>query len=133
MAAAKFGDDRQQKKYGVLIGADGDLAVVKITHLDQGSLGRVPQIQHLAGVIEQDLAGEGERTVLGRAVKKALTDLGLEPSDGLADRRLSAVEHLGGPRKTALARDRYQNLKLIDIHNPVRGTRTAETRPLALR
>jgi hypothetical protein len=68
-------------------------------------------------MIDQHLAGGGQRTVFGRPVEELLTYFQLEPANSLANRWLGAAKDLGRPRKAALASDRDKNFKLVDIHS----------------
>ena len=103
---AKLLDHRQQVKDGVLIGRDRYLAVLQVADLGKRSSGVGAEVEHLLGVIEQHLSGEGQCTVLRRSVKKRLADVVLKPPDRLADRGLRPVKYLRRTRKTAFPRDR---------------------------
>ena len=64
---------------------------MKVAHLNECGLCTVPQIQHLPGIIEQNLTGKGQRPVLGRAVKQLFAHLLFEAPDSLADGRLRPI------------------------------------------
>ena len=60
--------------------------------------------------------GFGECAVARGAVEQAIPELFLEPLDGLAHRRLGAVELLGGLGKAPFGRYRRKNGEVLQLH-----------------
>ena len=96
VVAAKPFDDRQQDVHGALVGADQHAAAPQVLQLPHGARRFVLEPRQPLGVVEQNLARLRQLAALRGAVEQPLVEFVLEPLDRLADRRLRAVQPLGG-------------------------------------
>ena len=96
MRRAEALDQRQQRVHGRLVGADEHAAAPQIAQLAHRRLGLLGE-PHAAAARSPAAARPASVSVpfLRRAVEQPLAELVLEPPDGLADRRLGAVQLLG--------------------------------------
>ena len=102
--------------HGRLVGPDEHAPAAQVAQLAHGLLGFLRQPHQPLRVLAQHAAGLGERPLLGRSIEQALAQLVLQAPDGLAHRRLRAVQLGGRPRETALRRHGQEHLELGQIH-----------------
>ena len=81
------------------------------------SRGPLAQIQQLLGILQQNLSRRRQRAVARGALKNLLAQRILQLADGLAHRRLGAVQAQRRPRKAVLLRHRNKCFQLIQVHN----------------
>src|SRR3954470_1137937 len=61
----------------------------------------------------------GERTVAGRPIEELVAEFILQAPDRLADRRLRAVQFLGGLGKTAILGDCDKRIEVLQLHGGI--------------
>lgn len=110
---------RKNVEKGAFIGADGKRARGHACLIGNGMDRPGLQRQHLAGVVQHDLARRSEADGLGGTVKQLLTVLLLQLADLRADGRLGTENLFRGTGKTAQAGDFHESLELVEIHAQV--------------
>ena len=102
MPRAEPRDERQQRVHGRLVGADQHAPPPQVPQLAHRLLGLLRQPHQPLRILAEHAARLGQRALLGRAVEQPLAQLVLEAPDGLADRRLGAVQLGRGSREASL-------------------------------
>ncbi len=110
------GDERQQTGDAGLVCANQHAALAHVAKLGDGVRGLVGQPKEARGVVEQELAGVGQRAVAGRPVDEPLAARVLEPADGLAHGGLGPPQLAGGAREAALGRDGDEDAEILECH-----------------
>ena len=98
-------NQRQDDVDGRFVDPDQNASSTQVTQLLDGGLRLFRQSEQPVGVIAKETPGVGQRGILGGAVEQPFADALLEPSDGLADRRLGAVELHGRAREAPFGGD----------------------------
>ena len=108
----KLRQHRQQIKRGEFVGGDGQLAALQFAQFGQRLGGVVAQIQQPLGVFLQNASCVGEQAVARGTVEERLADFVFQLVDGLADRRLGAIQLFRRAGKPPLARHRQEDFQL---------------------
>ena len=106
MATPEFGQHRQQIERCKFVSGDGQLAALQLAKFRQRSRGDIAQIQQALGVFLQDAPRVGQQAVAGRAIEQRLADVLFQLVNGLAHRRLGAVQLFRGAGKFSFLRHR---------------------------
>jgi hypothetical protein len=107
---------RQHVDAGGLVGGDHQFAARVALQLVDGVLGLAALVQHLGGVIGEDLAGGGQGDAAAEALEKRGVELLLELPYLRADGRLRAVARLGGFREAFQPDDFEERVQLVEVH-----------------
>ncbi len=125
MQAAELGQHRQQVERGKFVGGDAQLAALQLAQFGQRSGGIVTQVEQPLGILLQHAPGIGEQAFAGGAVEQRLADFLFQLVNGLADRRLGAMQLFRGPGKLPFPRHREKHFQLSQIHDLPALTKTA--------
>ena len=74
------------------------------------------QLQQTLGIFAQQDAGRRERAVTRGALEKRIANFFFETANGVAHRRLGAVQARSGARETALLYNRKKGFELRQVH-----------------
>ena len=89
---------------------------LQIAQVADRRIGLLGEAHQPLRVVEEHAPGFGELAVLGGSIEEPLAEVVLETLDGLADRRLGAMQPGGCLRETSLRGDGQKNLQLSQIH-----------------
>ena len=98
------------------IGADRQLPGGFVAQLSQGVFKAALEVLEVPGVLEHDFARIGQQQILGGTVDEPLPQLGFKPLNRQGNRRLSAEQFLGGPRKTLLCGHCEKDTQRMHLH-----------------
>ena len=112
-----------------LVRADEHPPLPDLPQVRDGTAGLLSQPKQPRAVLEEHLAGVGQRPVARRPVDQPLACRGFQPPDGLADGRLGPVELPRRPRKAPLGGHRDEYAKVLEGHHERRG-RTGRNGPI---
>ena len=87
-----------------------------VAQVGDGPGGLVGEPQQPRRVVEQQLAGVGQRAVARGPVDEPLAGIVLEPADGLAHGRLGPAQLPGGPREAALGGHHGEDPQVLEGH-----------------
>ena len=114
-------DERQHRVDSALVGADDDAADADVAQVGDGGGRLVNEPQQPRGVVEQHLAGVGQRPVARRAIDQPLPGAVFEPADRLADRGLRPAELVGRAREAPLGGDNGEHAEVFERHVQIRA------------
>ena len=115
VVAAEGIQHRKEIEAGVLIGGEGEAALLHGAQLGQRLPGFRAQVEHLHRVVVQNFAGVSEGAGAGAALEEGFAQFSFQPGDDLADRRLGAMQAGGGAGEAALFGYGEKGFKLKEI------------------
>src|ERR1041384_6843731 len=113
----KFRKHREEIETCELVSRDRELPLVHLAQLLQRDPSFASQVNKLLRVFPKQLAGISEGAISRRPVEQRLSHFAFELANRLADCRLRAIELLGSPRETALARHSQEHFELKKVHS----------------
>ena len=116
MVALERLDQRQHRVHAAFVRADEHAALLDVAQVGDRAGRLVDQTQQPVGVLEQQLAGVGQRAVARRPIDQPLAGAVLEPPDRLADRRLRPAKLAGRPREAPLGGDGGEHAEILEGH-----------------
>src|SRR5450756_976969 len=96
--------------------ADHDAARDQLAEVEDLGAGTLVQVEDLATIAVEHLAGVGGDHGAARAVEQGRLELALEAADLLAGRRLGDVHLVGGQREAPAVDDAAEQPDLADVH-----------------
>ena len=100
-----LGEHRQQEVRGVLIGSDEKAAALERAELRYGCGGFTAEAQEPFGIAAEHFAGGSKRAIAGTLLKEPLAQLVFQPTDGLTNGGLGAMEARSGSGEAVLLSD----------------------------
>src|SRR5262245_49122761 len=92
---------------------------MKIFQFADRSVRALAQVEYLLGEFVEHSSARRKRAVLRGAIEERLAQFALEPADGLADCRSSAMQRLGCSGKALLVGDRHEHFELIYVQGGI--------------